>query len=316
MLSLLKHGSFFNLGLLSSHSRLHLSSGEVRVLAFKIISKCGFWKACLFRHSSPGESQGAPSSWTFVWRCQDLTQWRTSILSAFGVIVMESKAETIPVTDVAVLLRHSSSLYLRCCVLWFCNQICILDHGLLASMASHSLGFCLGQCLGLGSTLCYFTGISFGGERFLLRFREGTSPEFHRDGWPKWAAALGAQDPQALSGSHMSFYPPSFSLCSSFKTLEVSEETRGRWPLSPSADVTWCSQKTLHAAWLLVFSALTYGPHPSSGKLLFATDGGHYRKWQPMEMQSCKLQLTHLQDNPTSKVQGSWRKKGWNVFES
>lgn len=134
-----------------------------RVLAFKIISKCGFWKACLFRHSSLAEFQGTHSSWMFVWRYQHLTQWRTSILSAFGLIVMESKVEAIPVTGVAVLLRHSSSLCLRCCVLWFCNQICILDRGLLASMASHSLGFFLGQCLGMGSTSCYFIGISFGG---------------------------------------------------------------------------------------------------------------------------------------------------------
>lgn len=38
------------------------SSGEVRVPAFKIISKCGFWKACLFRHSSLIEFQGTHSS--------------------------------------------------------------------------------------------------------------------------------------------------------------------------------------------------------------------------------------------------------------
>lgn len=140
---IVKAQKFLQLGPLVQ-SLTTVSSGEVRVLVFKIILKCGFWKACLFRHSSLVEFQGTHSSWMFVWRCKNLTQWRTSILSAFGVIVMESKAEAIPVTDVAVLLRHSSSLYLRCCVLWFCNQICILDHGLLASMASHSLGFCLG----------------------------------------------------------------------------------------------------------------------------------------------------------------------------
>lgn len=104
----------------------------------------------------------------FVWRHQNLTQWRTFILSAFGVIIMEFKAEAIPVTGVAVLLRHSSSLCLRCCVLWFWNQICILDGGLLTSVASHLLGFCLGHCLGLSSTSCYFTGISLGDSGFFL----------------------------------------------------------------------------------------------------------------------------------------------------
>lgn len=52
-------------------------------------------------------------------------------------------------------------------------------------------------------------------------------------------------------------------------------------------------------------------PHPSSQKLLFATEGGHYRKPQPIETQSCgaQSQWIHLRNTSAPKTGRFWKRE-------
>lgn len=58
-----------------------------------------------------------------------------------------------------------------------------------------------------------------------------------------------------------------------------------------------------------------YSLYHSSRKLLFASDRNHYRKQQPIKLQSCRVQFQrmHPQNTLTSKAQRVLQKKGQKI---